>query len=229
MSQKQNFIKLPFEFNVKKLIEDLDCVESFDWVNHPNMSAYDGSWLITSLTSIDGKTKQIVAVENQDYINTPLLQKMKYIKDIINRFQTKVEAVRFMKLGANSIIKTHRDRGSHYNDGLARIHIPITTNKSVEFILNGQKTKMDVGKCYYIDADAPHSVVNNGDSDRVHLLIDCHINDWFKTIFKEAGYIEKKYKYSNKNINDDNVDEIIKSLISINTDTSLALARNLKQ
>ena len=184
MYQKQNFIKLPFEFNVKKLIKDLNCVDSSDWVNHPNVSAYDGSWLITSLTSTDGKTKQIVAVENQDYINTPLLQKTKYIKDVINRFQTKVEAVRFMKLGANSIIKTHRDRGSHYNDRLARIHIPITTNKSVEFILNGQKTKMDVGKCYYIDADAPHSVVNNGDSDRVHLLIDCRINDWFKTIFK---------------------------------------------
>ncbi len=177
MRKNQNFLKLPFEFDVAKLTYDLASVSPDDWISHQNTSVYDGSWLVTSLTSTDGTTQQIVAFENQEYYDTPLLKRTPYIQSVIEIFQTKIETVRFMRLGANSIIKVHSDRGSCFDDGYARIHIPITTNSDVAFILNGKKMKMNIGKCYYIDADAPHSVVNLGHSDRVHLLIDCHIED----------------------------------------------------
>ena len=85
-----------------------------------------------------------------------------------------------MKLDSNSMIKEHCDKGSSFEEGYARIHIPITSNDKVKFILNGNEYKMKLGKCYYIDANNPHSVINNGDSSRVHLLIDCHINSWFE-------------------------------------------------
>jgi len=229
MNKKQSFLELPFEFDTARLIDDLAVVSSDDWVDHQNRSAYDGSWHVTSLTSTNGTTKQIVAFENQTYYDTPLLKKTTYIKSVLDTFQTKIEAVRFMKLGANSTIKEHTDRGSCFDEGYARIHIPITTNSDVEFILNGIKTKMDIGKCYYIDADAPHSVVNSGNSERVHLLIDCHINKWMKDIFKKAGFIEKKYKYDDKSINDANVDEIISSLKALNTEISLNMAQKLEE
>ncbi len=228
MRRNQTFLKLPFEFDVTKLTYDLASVSSDEWVNHPNTSAYDGLWLISSLTSTDGTTQQIVAFENQEYHDTALLKKTSYIKSVVETFQTKIEAVRFMKLGANSTIKEHTDRGSCFDDGYARIHIPITTNSDVAFILNGIKTKMDVGKCYYIDADAPHSVVNLGHSDRVHLLIDCHINEWMKDIFKKAGFIETVYKYRSKDVTDENVDDIIASFKAMNTEVSLKMAQELE-
>ncbi|MDO8454710.1 MAG: aspartyl/asparaginyl beta-hydroxylase domain-containing protein [Sulfurimonas sp.] len=228
MSKNQSFLKLPFEFDVATLMHDLALVPLDAWTNHPNTKAYSGSWLATSLTSTNGDTKEIVAIENQKYQDTPLLKKTIYIKSVINTFQTKIEAVRFMKLGANSIIKEHTDRGSCFDDGYARIHIPITTNSDVAFILNGIKTKMDIGKCYYIDADAPHSVVNLGHSDRVHLLIDCHINEWMKDIFKKAGFIETAYKYGSKDVTDENIDDIIASFQAMNTEVSLKMAQELE-
>ena len=228
-SVNQGFLELPFVFDIEKLNEDLACVESSDWVSHQNTNAYDGSWLITSLTSTDGDTRQIVALENREYFDTPLLEKTTYIKSVIESFKTKIEAVRFMKLGANSIIKEHTDKGSCFNDGFARIHIPVSTNGDVEFVLNGERTKMDVGKSYYIDADAPHSVLNHGSSDRVHLLIDCHVNDWMRDIFNKSGFVETVFKYKNRSITDENVDDIIKSFEDMNTPISLKMAQELKE
>jgi hypothetical protein len=230
MSEVSNkkFVQLPFEFDVQKLLQDLACVQDDEWMAHPHTKAYEGIWDITALMSTNGDTRQIVAAENQEYKPTPLLKRTHYIQEVIDTFETKVEAVRFMKLGAGSIIKTHRDRGSHYDDGLARLHIPVATNEDVEFILDGQREKMDIGCCYYIDADAPHSVENYGKTDRIHLLIDCHINEWLKNIFQELGFIDKVYKYGSKGITDENVDAIIASFKAMGTQTALKMARELE-
>jgi len=229
MSQKQSFLELPFIFDIEKLKEDLNCVNHDEWVKHPNTQAYDGEWLITSLTSTTGETRNIVANENQEYKDTPLLQKTKYIKSVIDTFKTKVEAVRFMNLKANSIIKPHCDKGSSFEEGYARLHIPITSNDEVKFILSGVDYKMELGKCYYIDAHNTHSVINRGTSHRVHLLIDCHVNDWLKEIFLKGGFKEPIYKYGDKNITDDNVGEMITSFETMNTEISLKMAKRLKK
>ena len=130
----QSFLEFPFIFNIERLKNDLQKVEESDWVNHPNANAYEGSWLVSSLYSTDGNTKNIVAIENQKYFETPLMKKTEYIKEILEVFNTKIEAVRFMKLKSHSIIKEHYDKGSCFEDGYARIHIPITSNDKVEFI-----------------------------------------------------------------------------------------------
>lgn len=228
MSQKQSFLELPFIFDIEKLQEDLSYVHRDEWINHPNIQAYDGEWLITSLTSTTGETKNIVASENQDYIATPLLQKTKYIKSVINTFKTKVEAVRLMNLSAGSTIKPHCDKGSSFEEGYARLHIPIISNDDVEFILSGEGYKLEIGKCYYIDAHNTHSVTNKGTTNRVHLLIDCKVNDWLKKILIDNGFKEPIYKYGDKNITDDNVDAIIASFETMDTDTSMRMAKKLK-
>lgn len=136
MNRKQDFLKLPFSFPIDELIKDLSVVSSNEWTAHPNRQAYSGVWEISSLTSPSGDSKDIVAVENQEYIATGLLEKTSYIQTILNTFQTKIEAVRFMRLGADSIIKEHCDKGSCFEEGYARLHIPITTNDNVEFLLS---------------------------------------------------------------------------------------------
>ena len=229
MSLKQDFLKLPFEFSIDKLVKDLCLVGLDEWTAHPNKQAYNGIWEITSLSSPSGDVKDIVAIENQDYIPTKLLERTSYIQTVLNTFKTKIEAVRFMKLGANSIIKEHCDKGSCFEQGYARLHIPIKSNDNVEFLLSGKNVKMNLGSCYYINANNPHSVINNGDKDRVHLLIDCHVNTWLKEVFIKAGFEKSVYKYKDKSITDDNVDDVIASFKAMGTDIALKMAKELEE
>ena len=75
------------------------------------------------------------------------------------------------KLPAGKRILPHFDahrsfRFSH------RIHLPITTNKSVRFMIAGQPHKMQVGHAYEINNQKTHSVINAGKEDRVNFIFD---------------------------------------------------------
>jgi hypothetical protein len=45
---------------------------------------------------------------------------------------------------------------------------------------------MAAGEIWYLDFNQPHSVVNRGKSERVHLVIDVCVNDWLTERFIEA-------------------------------------------
>lgn len=224
MQSYQNFLELPFIFEPKALQADLAAVRTDEWVAHPNKDAYVGEWLVSSLMSIDGSTRQINAIEHQNYLPTPLLKRMRTIPKILDSFHTTIEAVRFMKLGAGALIKRHCDKGSSFEEGLTRIHIPILTNEAVEFHLNETVHQMVEGKCYYINAHHPHSVRNQGKDARVHLLIDCHVNGWLEKIFEQQGFVVPASKYLQKGFTDENVDAVIASLRALKSDVALKMA-----
>jgi hypothetical protein len=75
-------------------------------------------------------------------------------------------------LPAGARIKPHVDQGRWFR--LAhRIHVPLATNPGVNFKVGEASFNMKVGKAYEIDnANKIHSVVNNGATDRVHLVVD---------------------------------------------------------
>jgi len=54
-----------------------------------------------------------------------------------------------------------------------RIHIPITTNNQCLFEIDGEIKNMKVGEVWEIsNVNKKHSVSNNGETDRIHFLID---------------------------------------------------------
>ena len=84
--------------------------------------------------------------------------------------------------GPGSIIKEHKDFKLGFEDGEIRLHIPILTNPSVEFILDGARVLMNEGECWYLNLNLPHRVANRGTSDRIHLVVDCVLNDWLREL-----------------------------------------------
>jgi hypothetical protein len=75
------------------------------------------------------------------------------------------------KLKAGGIIAPHKDthqsfRASH------RIHIPITTNGGVRFMIGGKPYRFAVGQAYEINNQKHHSVMNNGSEDRITFIFD---------------------------------------------------------
>ena len=77
------------------------------------------------------------------------------------------------KLKAGGEIVEHIDMGKSLTWS-HRIHVPIITNKDVIFNINNTSFNMEEGKIYEINNQELHSVVNGGETDRVHLLIDLY-------------------------------------------------------
>ena len=45
---------------------------------------------------------------------------------------------------------------------------------------------MQEGECWYLDLSLPHRVQNRSNVDRIHLVVDCLLNDWLRAII-DAG------------------------------------------
>jgi hypothetical protein len=75
------------------------------------------------------------------------------------------------RLKAGGIISPHRDTHPSFTQS-HRIHIPITTNSGVRFMINGRPHRFTVGHAYEINNQKNHSVMNRGKEDRVTFIFD---------------------------------------------------------
>ena len=75
------------------------------------------------------------------------------------------------KLKAGGKIKPHLDRHPSFHIG-HRIHVPITTNRRVRFMIEGRPHHLQVGRAYEINNQLTHSVANKGAQDRVTFIFD---------------------------------------------------------
>ena len=187
---KTAFLKLPFRFSEEKLIADLEVCKNYNFTSHFNKNDYSGDWSSIALRSQNGKMDNIFALPQGDgnYKNTELLQKCGYFEEIINSFQCEKESIRLLNLKPGGVIKEHTDYNLGYEDGIFRIHIPITTNENVHFFIDSKEVKMLPGECWYGNFNLPHSVRNDGKTDRIHLVMDCLRNEWSDSLFLESGY-----------------------------------------
>lgn len=75
------------------------------------------------------------------------------------------------KLLAGCRINPHHD--SHYSFHCGhRIHIPITTNPRVRFMIDGRPYQFQLGQAYELNNQKQHSVMNKGAEDRITFIFD---------------------------------------------------------
>ena len=75
------------------------------------------------------------------------------------------------KLLVDGKITPHRDKHASFH-AAHRIHVPITTNPRVRFMIDGRPYKFKVGEAYEINNQKTHSVMNKGDEDRITFIFD---------------------------------------------------------
>lgn len=180
--------KLPFSFDPKPLQADLDRITAGDWVAHFNNAYFEGEWNGVALRSAGGQSSRIYpdVHTNVSYSDTPLLDLCPSIRAILKLFKCPLRSVRFLTLSPGSLIKEHRDFDLRLEDGQARLHIPIRTNSSVDFFLDAHRIELQEGECWYLNLSLPHWVENRGSTDRVHLVIDCEVNEWLRELLPAA-------------------------------------------
>jgi quercetin dioxygenase-like cupin family protein len=182
------YFKFPMQFDAALLKRDLAAIQSAEWTPHFNQQYYEGDWSGVSLRSVGGKSDSIYPnpVAEEPYLDTAMLRKAPYVRDVLDEIKCEKESVRFLRLAAGAKIKEHKDYFIGIEDGTVRLHIPVITNPLIEFYLDGERVGMKEGELWYLDFGLKHRVENNSDQDRIHLVMDCTVNDWL------LGHINKK-------------------------------------
>ena len=75
------------------------------------------------------------------------------------------------RLIAGGKIKPHVDKHPSFALG-HRIHVPITTNTRVRFMIDGRPHQLQVGQAYEINNQKNHSVMNKGKEGRITFIFD---------------------------------------------------------
>lgn len=224
------FLKLPFHFSEEKLLSDLEICKSYNFTSHFNKNDYSGEWTSIALRSQNGEVDNIFALPQgeEKYKDTQLLQECHYFREIVDSFECEKESIRLLNLKPGSVIKEHTDYNLGYEDGIFRIHIPIITNEKVHFFINSKEIKMLPSECWYGNFNLPHSVRNDGETERIHLVMDCLRNDWSNNLFAENGYHfdseNTKPEYSR-----DTKLQIIEQLKLMNTETAREMVSQLNK
>lgn len=98
----------------------------------------------------------------------PLMEKITEVYGYAHGFFPKVMLA---KLPASSFIPPHVD-GNERGYAPHKVHLPIHTNTECHFFLDGNRYQLEAGQAYEINNGLKHSVINKGNTDRIHLIFE---------------------------------------------------------
>jgi Aspartyl/Asparaginyl beta-hydroxylase len=173
-------VRLPISFDAAALAAEALRLPPETWVRHFNTSNYEGDWVGVALRSVGGAASQLYPdpAAGTVFSDTEILYANPLLRDALARFHCPLLAARLLALAPGSVIKEHRDYRLGWEDGEVRIHIPLVTDDRVEFVVDGQAVRMEPGEAWYLDLNKPHRVTNGSAQTRIHLVVDCVVDEW---------------------------------------------------
>jgi hypothetical protein len=149
----------------------------------------------TDITLLYNLPDSLTGVFGKFYINEVLINDMNLqslFSRLTNETGKRLGRAMLIKLPAKKSIASHIDSG-HHLETCDRIHLPIITDNNVKFIINETVYPMPAGVVARINNNIWHSVENNSNNDRVHLVMDFIDKD--DTFYKvDANELERFYK-----------------------------------
>ncbi|MHB9119626.1 MAG: aspartyl/asparaginyl beta-hydroxylase domain-containing protein [Burkholderiales bacterium] len=177
--------RLPLRFDAARLHADLDRVPQEDWLGHFNRHIYEGDWSVAPLRAVPGSPIPTFSIPNEkNQEDTPLLRGCDYFRQVLAAFLCPLVSVRLLRLGPGAVIKEHSDPMLSLDHAEVRIHVVVSTNPGVECRIDGIGHHWAAGECWYADFTKPHSFANRGETERVHMVLDCVLDDWLRGLLQ---------------------------------------------
>lgn len=165
MKLKREFYKLPIRFDAERLAAEAEQFNAQEWREHPQKYAGNSS---IPLITVNGDINDAI---DGPMATTELLARCPYIQQVLAAFKTVFGRSRLMRLAPGSEVPTHNDVHYYWRNRV-RIHIPIITEPSVQFICGKKSVHMAAGEAWIFDNWKPHRVINSGKHQRIHLVAD---------------------------------------------------------
>ena len=163
---------------LKKKVLEIPSPEWEVWLERKQFSTQEDSDTILILNLAE----KVHPFFNKTYFNekylTLLSLELKECFDKIESVYKNGEPIRVMlvSLPAGCNVKPHVDLGYHLQS-CHRIHLPVITDKDVQFIVDDTIIPMCEGMLMEINNNLTHSVENRSLHNRIHLIIDWGIKD----------------------------------------------------
>lgn len=182
-------VRLPLDFDAAALVADLTALAGVVWTEHVARGNYEGDWSILPLRAAAGEThpiRQAMPIHGATaWVDLPVLDHLPACRAVLAAIGCPLQTVRLMRLTPGSAILEHADPDLSAEDGIARLHVPITTNPDITFLLNGTPVPMAPGELWYVRLSDRHAVTNHGTTDRIHLVIDVTATPWLTDMLGE--------------------------------------------
>jgi len=185
----RSVIRLPFTFEAGPLQREVEDIPDGVWSPHFQPDYFEGEWSGLALRSIGGTVERLFPYRHAGgvYLDTPMFDRCPAMRTVVDTFECGKEMVRLLRLAPNSRVLEHRDEKLNAERGVVRVHVPVLTNASVYFLLDGERVVLREGEAWVLDLSLPHRIDNRGTSDRIHLVIDCLSNAWLEELFQFPG------------------------------------------
>jgi hypothetical protein len=172
--------RLPVAIDVRPLADELTAIPPACWSAHFNRDYHNGGWSGVALRAngADGRDLYLDAVRRDALQDTAILDRCPAIAAVLGSLRCAVHGARLLRLEPGGVIREHCDPDLRFEDGEARLHVPIVSNPDVEFRVAGLRVIMEPGECWFLDLSQPHRVANRGTRPRVHLVVDVGVNAW---------------------------------------------------
>lgn len=114
--------------------------------------------------------------DEHDSVWHPSYAKLPQLRSIIFGLMARVEAVRLggvliTKIPPGGRVLPHADKGWHPEYYNTKLYVPILSNQNCINRVEDERVVMNAGDCWYFNNTFEHEVINNGDNDRITLII----------------------------------------------------------
>jgi len=174
-----NFLDITeLQIKVSQLIEeDWDTKEDFEVNYNKAKDSKKGALnstqhIIFRFTNKQSMPFQYVECSKWDNWKSTLLPIMNKATEYFNYKNRYYPKVMLANLPPKKIIRPHID-GNKIGYVPHKIHVPIQTNESAFFFLKTKQFHFKKGVAYEVNNGKKHSVVNNGNTNRIHLIFEC--------------------------------------------------------
>ena len=143
-----------------------------------------GGWQTISLMNKSGKASD-VRISDAIAEPTDVLSRLPATHDYLRALDLSYMWVRLANMKPGACLWEHVDYAELNDRPRLRLHVPLTEERNAYLIIRGYKVHMNFGYLWKLDPRTNHASVNQGVRDRIHMIMDCYVDEKLAALVTE--------------------------------------------